>query len=194
MRLELNGGKTQYDGVYAVSKYSELSISKSKVSPIMNGFPIIIDITKGGVIDRSGSLVWWMTNLTSPTVFKQAAWWSIEEWCYNKYKIFWDKFDGFYPRFRQAKLYDYAKENPDFVKFLELIWLDLISSRYELQKEVCKLRHDTIETELLLNLQINPQDLEQMHQEQEILDNPPTNEVSQEDLDKLSQMFKESEV
>lgn len=152
MRLELSGGKTNYDGVYAVSKYSSLSVVKSKVSPIMGDFPISIDITKGGVINRSESFIWWMANLTSPTLFKQAAWWSIEDWCYNKYKPYWDKFPEFYPRFRQTKLYEVGSSNPDFIDFMQLIWLDLISDRYVLQREVCSSLRSEVEARLMKNL------------------------------------------
>lgn len=159
MRLEVNGGKTDYDGVYAVTKYSTLSVSKSKVSPIMNNFPIIIDITKGGVIDRAGSFVWWMADLTSPTVFKKASWWSLEDWVYEKYKPYWDKFSKFYPRFRQQALYDESRSNPSFLDFLQLIWLDLISGRYVLQAEVVKDFRSRLETSLMINLGINYEDL-----------------------------------
>lgn len=152
MRLQIDGGKTNYEGVYAVTKYSTLSVVKSKVSPLMGGFPITIDITKGGVIDRVESFIWWMTTLTEPTIFKQAAWWSIEEWCYNKYKAYWDKFDGLYPKFRQSKLYEVGRSNPNFVDFLQLIWIDLISERYSLQKEVCAPLRTQVEARLMQNL------------------------------------------
>lgn len=185
MRLEITGGKTNYEGVYAVSKYSTLSISKSKVSPIMNDFPIIIDITKGGVIDRAGSFMWWMANLTQPTIFKQAAWWSVEDWCYEKYKPFWDKFGKFYPRFRQTTLYEVIREDSNFLDFMQLIWLDLISGRYVLQAEVVKELRSEVETRLMMNLGVTYEQI-----------NPPAEvnntSVSQEDLAALSSMFGQS--
>lgn len=156
MRLEIEGGKTDYDGVYAISKSSSLSISKSKVSPIMNDFPVIIDITKGGVIDRAGSFVWWTTKLN---IFKQAAWWEINDDFYKKYQPYWDKFGCFYPRFRQAKLYEVARADSNFVDLLQLIWLDLISSRYVLQSEVCKSLRSEIETRLMVNLGLSYEEL-----------------------------------
>lgn len=170
MRLELDGGKTNYDGVYAISKYSKLSVVKSKVSPIMGDFPITIDITKGGVIDRVESFIWWMTQLTSPTVFKQAAWWSIEDWCYNKYKPFWDKFDGIYPRFRQSKLYEIGKSDERFIELLKLIWLDLISERYVLQREVVKPVRDQIETKLMMDLEVSYEDFNPSSEKEETVD------------------------
>lgn len=178
MRLELDGGKTNYDGVYAISKYSKLSVVKSKVSPIMGNFPITIDITKGGVIDRVESFIWWMTELTSPTIFKQAAWWSIEDWCYNKYKPFWDKFDGVYPRFRQTKLYELGRSDPRFVDLLQLIWLDLISERYVLQKEVVKSLRDRIESGLMISLDISYDQLSPVQESHEISTNVDLNDLS----------------
>lgn len=170
MRLQIDGGKTNYEGVYAVTKYSTLSVVKSKVSPLMGGFPITIDITKGGIIDRVESFVWWMTQLTSPAVFKQAAWWSIEDWCYNKYKPFWDKFDGIYPRFRQSKLYEIGRSDERFIELLKLIWLDLISERYVLQREVVKSVRDQIETKLMMDLKVNYEDFNLSPEEEAVVD------------------------
>lgn len=177
LRLEITGGKTEYDGVYAMKKYSDLSISKSKISPIMGGFPITIDITLGGVIDRVESFVWWMTELN---LFKQAAWWSIEDWCYGKYKNYWDKFEGLYPRFRQSKLYETARERPEFVEFLKLIWLDLISEKYVLQKEVVKDMRSQVESGLVLSLGVTPQE-----------ESTPSSETPglENSLEELSQIF-----
>lgn len=186
MRLQIDGGKTVYDGVYATHKYSKLSISKSKVSPIMNDFPVIIDITKGGVIDRSGSLVWWMTELTSPTVFKQSAWWSVEDWCYEKYKPYWDKIGKFYPRFRQSVLYETAEQDENFVDLLQLIWLDLISSRYVLQAQVVKELRSEVETRLMINLGVTESDFKK-EEAPEI-----STSVSSEDLSSLSDLLGES--
>lgn len=185
MRLQIDGGKTQYDGVYAVSKYSDLSISKSKVSPIMGGFNMIIDITKGGVIDRSGSLIWWMTNLTNPALFKQSSWWSVEEWCWNKYLPYWNKFPEFSGKFRQTKLYEVGGINQNFIDFLQLIWLDLISDRYVLQKEVVKPLRDQIEAKLIVNLGIAPDEIEESQKSTSFESNPP--DVSLEDLDGLAE-------
>lgn len=152
MRLQIEGGKTNYEGVYAVSKYSTLSVSKSKVSPLMGGFNIIIDITKGGVIDRPGSFIWWMANLTSPSIFNQAAWWSISDWCYEKYKPYWDKFTDLVPKFRQSKLYELGNTDENLIKLLQLIWLDLLSDKYVLQREVIKSLRDKVEAELIQGL------------------------------------------
>lgn len=155
LKLEITGGKTSYDGVYATRKYSELGISKSKISPIMGGFPVTIDITRGGVIDRVESFVWWMTKLD---IFKQSAWWSVEETYYERYKDYWDRFKGFYPHFRQAYLYEYAREHPDFVDFLMLVWLDAISDRYVLQKEVVKDMRDQVLARLELPREVTSED------------------------------------
>jgi len=179
MRIEVNGGKTNYDGVFATDKESKLSITKSKVSPIMNGIPISIDITRGGVIDRTKSFVWWMT-LVNPTLFKSGAWFSLENWVYDRYRPYWDKIGGFYPRFRQKELYDRAATDSNLVDLLQLIWLDLISERYTLQKEVCKGLKSEVETRLRINLDISDEDF--------IIPevDPETGEVLDSDLEELS--------
>lgn len=181
MRLEINGGKTEYDGVFPTQKFSELSVRKSKVSPIMNKIPIIIDITKGGVIDRGGSLVWWMTQLT-PAIFKTGAWWSLERWIYDKYKPFWDRFD-LSGNFRQAQLYEIARTNDDFVNLLQLIWIDYISERYTLQREVCKDLRDQLESSLLINLEVS---YDELYPQDSTETNDISTEVSEETMDELS--------
>lgn len=186
MRLQVDGGKTEYDGIYPVSKYSKLSVCKSKVSPIMNDFQIIIDITKGGVVDRAGSLVWWMAGV-NPSIFKQASWWSLEDWVYEKYKPYWDKFPELCGKFRQTRLYEFARESQDFVDLLQLIWIDMISERYVLQKEVCKDLRNQIEARLMLNLELTyeevyPQEVEESSEE-------ITTNVSEETLGELSEIL-----
>lgn len=181
LRIELSGGKTEYDGVYAVSKSSQLSLTKSKISPIINDIPVIIDITKGGVIDQAGSLVWWMTKLT-PALFKSGSWWSLEEWVYQKYKPFWNKIDGLGEKFRQTALYTVARENPNLVDLLQLIWLDSISERYTLQRKVCEDFRSQIEARLMKNLGVT---YDEIHPE--VVETQSINtEVSESDLQDLS--------
>ena len=187
LKFEINGGKTEFSGVFATTKESKISITKSKVSPIMNNIPITLDITQGGVIDREKSLVDWMTELN---IFKQAAWWQLEDWAYARYKAMWDKFGGFVPHFRKGYLFELAKQNPDFVAFLRLIWVDMISERYTLQREVCKEVKDALERQLIQNLGLT---YEEMHpSNQESIPEPPA-EVSPEDaLSTLSTLFNQA--
>ena len=185
MRLKIDGGKTVYDGIYAIEKYSTLSLEKSKVSPLMNDIPIIINITQGGVVDRVSSLVWWMSQI-NPSIFKQSAWWSIETWAYDKYRPYWDKF-GLNGKFRQKDLYSIARDNPPFVQFLRLIWLDLISERYTLQKEVCKPLKSQIETQLMVDLEIDPSEFKNSTESQVLED------LSTEDLNVLTGLFNVTE-
>ena len=154
LRLEINGGKTSYDGIYPVSKYSELSINKSKISPIINKFPVQIDITKGGVVDRNLSFIWWITNLTEPTVFSTGSWWKVSEWCYNKYRPYWDKLPKFAGKFRQSELYEVGSKDENLIDLLRLIWIDLVSDKYALQREVVKDLRTKVEANLMSNLDL----------------------------------------
>lgn len=192
MRLQIDGGKTNYDSVYAVSKYSKLSVVKSKVSPLMGDFPITIDITKGGVIDRIESFVWWMTELKSPEVFKSAAWWSISEWCYEKYKVFWDKFPDLYPKFRQAKLYEIARNDSRLVDLLQLIWIDLISERYTLQREVCSKMRSQVEAQLMKDLEISYEEVYPIGPVDTVTGEVLSTEVSEDTINQLSDLLGDS--
>ena len=153
MRIMIEGGKTTYDGIYATEKISTLTLEKAKISPLMRDIPISIDITKGGVINRSRSLVWWMTQV-NPAIFKQGSWWEVNEWAKTKYAPYWSRFTMFSGSFRQTKLYEVAEADQSFVDFLRLIWIDLISEKYSLQKEVCKDLRSKLEVSLMVNLGI----------------------------------------
>lgn len=182
LKIEIEGGATEFDGVYAIRKNSTLSVAKSKVSPIMNGIPVIIDITQGGVIDRGGSLLAWLMKV-NPAIFKPAQWWEIEPWAYEKYKPYWDKFPGLMPHFRQTRLWELAREDQNFIDFLQLIWLDLISERYVLQREVCSNLHNTIEARLMVNLQLT---YEELHP---VVENLESNQVNSTELNELSDLL-----
>lgn len=166
MRIKVDGGKTEYDGVYAVQKNSTLSLEKSKVSPIMSGMKIILDIKKGGIIDREGSLMWWMIDEVTPAIFKTGGWYSVNDEYLQKYKVYWERF-AFDGKFRQSELYDRIRQDPKFKDFMQLIWLDLISHNYTLQAEVCKEMKNEIENRLNESLGITPEELE----EQKVLNN-----------------------
>lgn len=159
LKFELKGGKTEYDGVFPIYKYSTLSVPKSKISPIMSDFPIILDITKGGLVDRGGSLAWWICNLTTPAIFKQGSWWSVEDWVYEKYQKVWDKFPSLSGKFRQSSVYELSRSDDNFIDFLQLIWIDLISERYVLQRDVCKNFRDKILVRLSSSLGLSIEDV-----------------------------------
>ena len=158
LKINIKGGKTEFDGIFAVEKRSTISVEKSKISPIINNIPFIINIEEGGIINKTDSLVEWMT-LVNPALFKQSQWWKLEDWVYERYKIYWDKIGGFDQQFRQKKLYELAKENKSFVLLLRLIWVDLVSDRYTLQREVCKKTKENIYNELNKSLNISEKDI-----------------------------------
>jgi len=184
LRLELNGGHTAYDesGVFPIRKYSKLSISKSKISPIMDNFPITIDITKGGVIDREESLAWWMISEGLRIFVKRNGWYEVTDNFISKYRIFWEKF-GMTGRFREGQYYEKAHTDPNFIDFLQLIWLDLISETYALQKSVCEEMRNNVMTRLMMNLSISENDLVPNNEESSI------SQITDEGIDALSNMM-----
>lgn len=181
LRLEVNGGKTDFEGVFATVKHSTLSLTKSKISPIVNNIPLTLDITEGGIINRAVSLVDWIIELG---VFKQAAWWQIEPWAYTKYKAYWDKFGGFIPHFRKSYVYEMTQNNPDFLKFLRLIWVDMVSEKYTLQREVCKTVKDSLEKDLIQDLGLTYEDLNS-----EVNVDLSNNNGIENTLNEISQLF-----
>lgn len=184
IRLEIEGYKTEFDGIWAEEKNSKLTIKKSKVSPIMNNIPVLLDITKGGIIDRSRSFVFWLTQV-NPEIFKSGAWWSLQEWVYNKYQPYWDAIGGLYPRFRQKELYERAASDQNLVDLLQLIWIDLISEHYVLQAEVCKDYRAQIEARLMANTGVTWEQLSAISVPTEDI----STEISEEALEEMSNLL-----
>ena len=155
IRIKIDGGTTDYDGVFAQTKHSRLSLLKSKASPLINNIPLIIDITKGGIISKGDSLIEWFDNLP---VFNKGAWYSVNKDYYNKYKPYWDKFGGFESNFRKGYINELADSNPLFTEFLELIWTDMICERYTLQAIVCTKKRNELIADLWKGLGLTEKD------------------------------------
>ena len=160
LSINVDGGRTNYDGVFAITKDSTVSITKSKISPIINKLPVIIDITRGGVVDRAGSLLWWINTLDQGPFKNQSGWWSISEEYIPKYGVYFNKFPEISEgRYRESKLWDLVRSDENFCDLLQLIWIDKVSNRYILQSEVCKTLRDHLETKLMTNLGITYEEL-----------------------------------
>lgn len=184
LRFKVEGGQTEYDGVFAKEKYSKLSIMKSKISPIMSNFRIIIDINKGGIIDKVGSFVWWMTEIGN--VFNSGTWWTWKDDIYNKYKPYIEKFGKFNGKFRSADLYSYSKENESFYKLLQLIWTDMICDRYVLQSKMCEPIRNSLRADLMTALGLTYEDISNVE-----IKTPDevTTSISEKTLDELSSLL-----
>lgn len=148
LRIRFNSGDTAYDGVFAKKKYSSINIEKSKISPLMNNFNVVLDINKGGVINSHESMINFATEQLG--LIDKGSW-SNSKKLAEKYPEYSEKFDKFlspWGSYRFQELLDYVNVRPKFSKFLELCFLDLIEENYSYQAEVCKAYKERVLKEL----------------------------------------------
>lgn len=145
VKLSVNGGNTSYDeGIYAVSKTSYMTITKSKISPIMakSGIPIVLDITKGGIIDRVNSVLNWVSTLG--VISQAGGWYYINDDYYEAYHEYFEKVEILQKKFRWNALVDACQEDDHIIDIFTLIWTDLVMKKYSLQRSVCQQYHDDL--------------------------------------------------
>ena len=139
LRIRYNGGTTDYDGVYATYKHSAVSLDKSKLSPLFSGINILIDNTKGGVVDGPGSMAIYAADTLH--YINHAAWCNSKPLAekYPEYVGCFDKFCNISgATFRFNEYLNYARNNPYYVDLLELAFTEELCSKYEYQAEICQ--------------------------------------------------------
>lgn len=139
VRIRYVGGKTEYDpsGIYALYKNSVVSLDKSKISPLFQNMPIVIDITKGGIVDGPASMAIYAADELK--LVTHSSWCSAAELAnrYPEYSGCFGKFCSPTNKFHFNDYLDYARSNPDYVALLELAFVDDISRMYSYQAEIC---------------------------------------------------------
>lgn len=138
VRIRYKGGNTDYDGIYAQYKHSAVSLDKSKISPLFSDIPILIDITRGGVVDGPASMAIYAADVLG--YIHHAA------WCNSKRLAeMYPEFDGCFEKycssngstFRFNEYLDYARNCPDFVTLLQLAFTEEICQKFSYQAEIC---------------------------------------------------------
>jgi len=184
LRIKVDGGQTEYDGVFPAIKNSKLSLLKSKISPLMNNFRVRIDIRNGGTVNKNTSLTYWMIDLG---LWNNGAWWTWKDEWYQKYKPYIDKFPVFEGnrKFRQVELWDnkLIAGDQNFIKLLSLIWTDLICENYSLQSKVCSHLRTQLIADLMNNLGLTYEDINR--QETTAPESELVSEDSQESVEEL---------
>lgn len=146
LRIRYNSGKTEYNGPYAVSKTSTLDLVKSKISAQFEHVNIVLDITKGGIVDPVRSFLDYCRDQLG--YFKIAAWSKMDPIKdrhpeYHKYLG-----DFFNKSFRYNDLVKYSEEHKEMILFLELLFTEDIQNMYSYQAEVCEPYKEEIVKEL----------------------------------------------
>ena len=144
LRIEFKGGKDTGDDektpLFITTKNSEINLEKSKISPLFKGIPIVIDVTKGGVVSPTDSMLAFIKDRLS-YVSTKGAWSYLDkklfEW-YPEYDYKFDKFNSGGSAFYFKELEAYVRKRPKMVKFFQLCFLKEISDMYSYQAEICK--------------------------------------------------------
>lgn len=136
LKLKFGSGRTEMDGAFATIKHSSIEIDKSKISPLYKSFDITIDVSKGGKIAQIDSF---LLTLSTLDIFKQGGgWYHLNPQYLEDYKEYFQSYELLLGKFRWKALVELMNADSRLVKIFELIWIDIVSSKYELQKIVCE--------------------------------------------------------
>lgn len=141
-KLEFDKTTTSYEDGIAVSGTGGVKIDKNKIGPTTKGFPIIIDITKGGVIDKVRSYLEHLYPLCMDKNTKGRYF--FQESLYKKYPYLQELVLKKYPKIANPQFWkdivntiqNDMNEGGVFYDILLIYWADFISERYELQRDV----------------------------------------------------------
>lgn len=133
-QLEFKSGKTDYDGIFAVEKISSINITKSKLSSLFEGIPLVIDITKAGIVDEVKSFVEYAFNIG---ILNPGSW-SSAPYLLERYPEESAKFPILSKSFRKESLINYCRESKPLLNLLQVAFIDMISEKYTYQAEICK--------------------------------------------------------
>ena len=137
IRIKYVGGKTDYDGIYATVKHSTVNLDKSKISPLFQNISIVIDITRGGIVDGAASMAEYASDVLH--YINHSSWCDSKPLAemYPEYVGCFDKFCSPEGRFRYNEYLNYAENNSDYVTLLELAFTQEICNKYTYQAKIC---------------------------------------------------------
>lgn len=142
LRFKFKSGKDEVDednNLFVTSRTSELDIVKSKLSPLLKGINMVIDITKGGAIDSVKSMMAFAQKLD---VFElKGTRYVVKPEVFQLYPQFDHKFNFVNSEGKSYYWSTYekvAQQRPKFVKFMQLLFIKMISEHYSYQAEICK--------------------------------------------------------
>jgi hypothetical protein len=139
IQISFDSPKDVYDdNNFIFGTRSDITLKKSKLSPKFKDIPCFISARNGGKIDEARSFMEYLVNIK---FVKTGSWYSISDTI--------DKIVSCYPsigsdpeipnlkkNFRKDALYQYADDNPDFIKMMEVRFIDFINEIYPMQKDV----------------------------------------------------------
>lgn len=143
-KLEFSKLTTYYESGLANWGWGGVKIAKNKIGPLTQQFPLIIDITKGGVIDVARSFMEFIGTYCLEKT--KNGRWTIPAAFFKKYPRFHQFIENAYTSYQYGKKFfwepfksviaeDY-QSGGIFLDFFILWWADYISERYTLQADV----------------------------------------------------------
>ena len=138
LRLKYVGGKTDYSGIYAVTKHSHVDMDKSKISPQFNGISLVIDIQRGGVVDSLRSMASYALEPLG-YIHQSKGWYNFNRLVElnPEYAESLIPYEPGKSR-RWGDLFNLFEENEFFLPLMELTFCKEISEIYTYQAEICK--------------------------------------------------------
>lgn len=134
---------------FVISKWSNMTVDKSKISPEIKNIPFLIDVTRGGVIVERESFIWYLVD--NMQIITQAGGWYNIDSLYKKYEgtKIGDYIYSFCKKYRYNDLINTLGSDETMYNILKLAFMDYISSVFSLQSSVIKPYMDQIYNEVV---------------------------------------------
>lgn len=134
-------GDPDAEGIWAMYQHSSVDMIKSKISPLFKGISLTLDISNAGRCDQNRTMLDYISNSNLPYLENKGGWWNCHALAerYPDYVGYFDKYlqpEG--SSFRASELTEYMESNPEFLKLLQLAFVDDISAHYNYQGQVSK--------------------------------------------------------
>ena len=140
LKIWIEGGKTtQNEEGFNSKMSSKLKLEKSKISPLISDVDLVLDISKGGAIDREDSLVNFFYN---KSIFQMVTngWYSINPGVaemYPQYRSYLENNTKLFGKQRWNAIVEEIRSNEVIRDFMTLVWVDMVGRNYSLQAVVC---------------------------------------------------------
>lgn len=160
LRLKYTGGKTDYDGIYATLKHSYIDMEKSKISPQFSGLSLVIDITKGGIVDSVYSMFTYaVENLGY--ISQSKGWYNFKKLVElnPEYAESLERFEPEKSR-RINDILQLFRDNESLYYLLCLTFCKEISQVYSYQAEICAPYMETLRDRVERQLERHAEDIE----------------------------------
>lgn len=148
-KLELSSDYKE--GSFLITRTSNMSIDKSKISPEIQDIPVVLDIREGGKIDEVLSM--YEYYLRQGWISQKSGWYSFEDSLeINKGNPFYPILASYTKRKRYNELLETIRTTPELYLVMKYSFMLYLSNLYKLQARVMENYMKQVEKELCTHI------------------------------------------